>query len=292
MEDSKADNKKDGPAWREQDSLLGKISDVDVLPGTPFDPTSAYALIARDWQNWDNAVKPKVYVVGISGGVDSSTVAALACKIFGKDRVVGVSMPCDGQKDMWAVDLLFKTLGIKRIDIDIGDMFANLKQKLENNCLETTDDMKTNAPARLRMTTLFAVGQSVGGVVVNTCNYSESCQGYDTLFGDDCGSYAPIQDLVKTEVKALAAWLGLPDELANKTPIDGLQPLTDEEKLGITYADLDAFIRGTRDVGIALEAQILQRYARNKFKMDIVRLPGPKFNHMRNRIREIMEQKI
>lgn len=250
-----------------------------------FTPELAFGEIRQHWREWDTKVKPKTYVVGISGGIDSTCVAALACKIFGKDRVVGVSLPCDGQADMEDVNSAFAFLGIRRLTIDIGDAFASLKNGIENNGVELTDVCKTNMPARLRMTMLYGVAQSLGGVVVNTCNRSESVLGNDTLFGDDCGSYAPIQKLTKTEVKVIAAWLGVPDELVNKTPVDGLQPLTDEERLGITYAKVDDYIRSTGPVSIEEERLILDKFTKNKFKMEIVRIPGPEFGHFPDKLR-------
>ena len=250
-----------------------------------FTPELAFKEIEAHWKAWDAQVKPKCYVVGISGGIDSTCVAALACKIFGKDRVVGVSLPCDGQSDMDDVNSAFAFLGIRRLTIDIGDMFSLGKNAIENNGLEVNDVCKTNMPARLRMTMLYGVAQSLGGVVANTCNRSESVLGNDTLFGDDCGSYAPIQKLTKTEVKAIAAWLGVPDNLVNKTPVDGLQPLTDEERLGITYAKVDDYIRSTGPVSMVEESLILEKFIKNKFKMEIVRIPGPEFGHFPDKLR-------
>ena len=250
-----------------------------------FTPELAFEEIAQHWKNWDAQVRPRCYVIGISGGIDSTCVAALACEIFGKDRVVGVSLPCDGQKDMEDVNCAFGFLGIRRLTIDIGDMFSLGKNAIENNGLEVNDVCKTNMPARLRMTMLYGVAQCLGGVMVNTCQLSESYLGNDTLFGDDCGSYAPIQKLTKTEVKAIAAWLDVPDNLVNKTPIDGLQPLTDEERLGITYAKIDDYIRSTGPVSTVEEALILDKFIKNKFKMEIVRIPGPEFKQLPNKIR-------
>lgn len=250
-----------------------------------FTPELAFKEIAKHWQEWDAQVKPKAYVIGISGGIDSTCVAALACKIFGKDRVVGVSLPCDGQKDMEDVNKAFAWLGIRRLTMDIGDAFASLKNGIENNGVELTDVCKTNMPARLRMTALYGVAQCLGGVMVNTCNRSESALGNDTLFGDDCGSYGPIQKLTKTEVKAIAAWLRVPDDLVNKTPIDGLQPLSDEDRLGITYAKVDDYIRSTGPVSAEEKNLILSKFTKNMFKMQIVRVPGPEFGHFPDMLR-------
>lgn len=247
-----------------------------------FTPELAFKTIKKHWMAWDNEVKPKTYVIGISGGIDSTCVTALACKIFGKDRVVGVSLPCDGQKDMADVDAVFEHLDIKRVTIDIGDAFASLKNGIENNCIDLIDVCKTNMPARLRMTALYGVAQCLGGVMVNTCNLTEDVVGYSTLYGDNAGSYAPISKLTKTEVIQIAKWLGVPENLANKIPIDGLQPLTDEEKLGITYAKVDDLIRSTGPVSKADKAKVFELYTKNKFKLEIVNIPGPKFDEYPN----------
>ena len=250
-----------------------------------FTPEFAFKEIEAHWKAWDKSVKPKTYVIGISGGIDSTCVAALACRIFGKNRVVGVSLPCDGQKDMDDVNSAFAWLGIRCLTIDIGDAFASLKNSIENNCVELTDVCKTNMPARLRMTALYGVAQCLGGVMVNTCNLTEDVVGYSTLYGDNAGSYAPISKLTKTEVKAIAAWLGVPENLVNKIPVDGLQPLSDEDRLGITYAKVDDYIRSTGPVSTTEEALILDKFIKNKFKMEIVRVPGPDFAHYPDKLR-------
>ncbi len=237
-----------------------------------------FKTIETHWKEVDAIIKPSCYVIGISGGIDSTCVAALACKIFGKNRVVGVSLPCDGQKDMDDVNSAFAWLGIRRLTIDIGDAFNSLLTKCENNCLEITDVCKTNMPARLRMTTLYAVAQCINGFVVNTSNRSESILGNDTLFGDNCGSYAPVQRLVKTEIRNLAEYLGVPSLLVKKIPIDGLQPLSDEERLGVSYDDVDAFIRRWREIPENIVKIILSKYRANRFKIKMVKIDGPIFS--------------
>lgn len=216
--------------------------------------------------------------LGISGGKDSTVVAGLFAKMLGRDNVIGVSLPCDGQKDMSDVDKVFWHLGIRRATIDIGDAFHFIVNSLENNAIDVSCDTKTNLPARLRMSTLYAVAQSVGGIVLNTCNLSEDICSYSTIYGDCAGSYAPIQGLTVTEIIALGDWLGLPRELTYKTPVDGLQPLSDEEKLGFTYAKLDKFIRrneGTNE----FKEMIYKKYLSGKFKTDIVQIPQPRFDY-------------
>lgn len=250
-----------------------------------FTPELAFKTIEEHWRKWDIDVKPKHYIVGISGGVDSACAAALACRIFGKDRVIGVSLPCDGQKDMADVDKVFECLGIKRITIDIGDMFNIGINAIENQAVDVSYDTRTNMPARIRMTMLYGVAQSFGGVVVNTCNRSEDVIGYSTLYGDNAGSYAPITKLTKTEVIQITKWLGIPVSLAEKTPIDGLQPLADEQKLGITYAKIDDYIRSTGPVSESEKSLILDKFIKNKFKLEIVKIPGPDFGHYPDIIR-------
>ena len=242
------------------------------------DPETAFANISQQWKKWADENKLSNYVVGISGGVDSTCAAALAVKIFGKSNVIGVSLPCDGQNDMSDVDAVFEHLGIRRITVDIGDAFYNLKCGIESYGLEATEQCKTNMPARLRMTALFGIAQCVGSAVLNTCNRSESIVGYDTLFGDSCGSYAPLKMLTKTEVRELALWLGVPSHLAYKTSIDGLQPLTDEQKFGFSYAELDMFIRHAGEVSQKTADKIVGMYQRNKFKLEIINVPGPDFS--------------
>ena len=250
-----------------------------------FTPSLAYNEIKEHWRSWDALVKPKCYVIGISGGIDSTCVAALACKIFGKNQVVGVSLPCNGQADMLDVNKAFEHLGIKRIDIDIGDMFNLGINAIENNAIDVSDVCRTNMPARLRMTMLYGVAQSLDGIVLNTCQLTEDILGYATLYGDNAGSYAPLKGLTKTEVKMLAAWLGVPKKLVNKTPIDGLQPLSDEEKLGLKYDEVDKYIRHVGEVDANVESVIIEKFMKNRFKLEIVNIPGPEMPFLTNQIR-------
>ena len=153
-----------------------------------IEPDNAFAEISRNWKSWAAAFGAGIkMVVGISGGVDSTCVAALACRLFGPENVVGVSLPCDGQKDMSDVDAVFEHLKIKCVTIDIGDACFALKNSIENNAIGLTEQCVINMPARLRMTALFGIAQCLGGVVINTCNLSEDIVGYSTFGGDNMG---------------------------------------------------------------------------------------------------------
>lgn len=244
-----------------------------------FDPESVYNTIHNHWFEWTkhNAINNPYVVIGISGGKDSTVVAGLFVKMLGKDKVIGVSLPCNGQKDMLDVNKVFEYLGIKRLTLDIGTAFNSIINSIENCAIEVKYDTKTNLPARLRMSALYAVAQSVNGIVLNTCNRTEDNLGYSTWGGDNFGSYAAIQDLTVTEVIALGDWLGLPYELVHKTPIDGLQPLSDEEKLGMKYADVDKVIR-LNEGSDELKRKIKAKYLANKFKLEYLHLPGPMHN--------------
>jgi len=256
-----------------------------------FNPRSAYLRIRNHWQDWAKQVGASKWVVGISGGKDSTVVAGLGENIFGKENVYGVLMPNGAQKDIDDSREVCKHLGINAFTINIGgtyaklmnDVYAALFSAIEGR-LTLSEDTAINLPARLRMATLYAVAQTVGGMVLNTCNLSEDVSGFSTLFGDNAGSYAPIQGLTVTEIRQLGDWLGLPHHLIHKTPIDGLQHLSDEDKLGFTYADLDKYIR--EDEGSdEFKERINQMYRKNKFKTDIVRIPGPNFDDLGNFVR-------
>ena len=245
-----------------------------------FDETKVFNKIKEHWTNFMKSTNSTKCVIGISGGIDSTCTAALACKIFGKENVIGISLPCDEQADIVDVMAVFDYLQIKKLDFNIGDAFHSILNGVENNGLEVTDVTKTNLPARLRMATLYAFAQSIpGALVINTSNISESCMGYDTLFGDNCGSYAPIQKLTKTEVRKLASYIGVPEFLVMKTPIDGLQRYSDEERFGYSYEVLDNYIRkGPNYCSIVTMAAIIERFNSGKYKLDMVHIKGPEFD--------------
>ena len=170
-------------------------------------------------------------VIGISGGKDSSIAAALCVEALGKDRVIGVLMPCGEQHDIDMAYLLVNHLDIKHYVVNIKDAIEGLTKSIP---LELSNQSKVNLPPRIRMSTLYAVSQSCNGRVVNTCNLSEDWVGYSTRYGDAAGDFSPLCNLTVQEIKEIGRLLNLPAELVDKVPIDGLCGKTDEENLGFT----------------------------------------------------------
>lgn len=224
----------------------------------------------------DNATDSTKAVIGISGGKDSSVAAALCVEAIGKDRVIGVLMPQGEQADIDCSKLLVKHLGIKSYEINVGSAVSALMGEVGKE-LEISEQAKINMPPRIRMTTLYAVAQCVGGRVINTCNKSEDWVGYSTKFGDSAGDMSPMAELTVTEVIAIGDELGLPYELTHKVPIDGLCGKTDEENLGFTYAELDRYIRKETDLSDKpeLKAKIDGMHVRNLHKLELM----PKFDY-------------
>lgn len=211
-------------------------------------------------------------VVGISGGKDSSVVAALCVEALGADRVIGVLMPNGEQNDIQCAKDLVSYLGIKSVTINICKAYNAILQEMEENLSPViSDQTKTNLPARLRMATLYAVAQTRKGRVANTCNLSEDWVGYSTRYGDAAGDFSPLSRLTVNEVIQIGVALGLPNELVFKTPSDGLCGKTDEDNLGFTYEFLDRYIR-TGDYGkdTKTAARIDELHKKNEFKLQLM----------------------
>lgn len=210
-------------------------------------------------------------VVGISGGKDSSVVAALCVEALGKDRVIGVLMPCGQQADIDMAQLLVSHLGIKSYTVNVENAVKGIINELEGlDDLEISAQSRTNLPPRIRMSTLYAISQCVNGRVANTCNLSEDWVGYSTRYGDSVGDFSPLSRLTVAEVKEIGRLLGLPEILVDKVPIDGLCGKTDEENLGFTYAALDKYIREGICEDEELKARIDSMHKRNLFKLELM----------------------
>ena len=208
-------------------------------------------------------------VVGISGGKDSSVTAALCVEALGKDRVIGVLMPCGVQSDIDCAQHLVKHLGIKNFTINILEAVEAVKKQISAE-MEFSGQAGINLPPRIRMSVLYAVSQCNNGRVANTCNLSEDWVGYATRYGDGAGDFSPLANLTVQEIKKIGMVLGLPEELVNKKPIDGLCGKTDEDNLGFTYAVLDRYIREGVIDDEEIKAKIDRMHAANLFKLQLM----------------------
>lgn len=215
-------------------------------------------------------------VIGISGGKDSSIVAALCVEALGKDRVIGVLMPNGVQKDIGDAIKLVEYLDIKYTTVDIEDAVDGVLNNILDiyipkiygyNEINISKQTEINLPSRIRMTTLYAVSQSVNGRVANTCNLSEDWVGYSTRYGDSAGDFSPLSNLTVTEVKEIGYALGLPKELIEKTPSDGLCDKSDEDNLGFTYDVLDRYIRTGKIEDKKIKEKIDELHRKNAFKL-------------------------
>ena len=209
-------------------------------------------------------------VIGISGGKDSSVCAALCVEALGRDRVIGVLMPNGTQSDIADSRQLIEHLGIRSVTLNIAGAVDAIHTQLRAARIAATAQTEINLPPRIRMSVLYAVSQSMNGRVINTCNLSEDWVGYSTRYGDSAGDVSLLGKLTVQEVKALGRELGLPENLVDKTPSDGLCGSTDEQKLGFTYAVLDRYIRE----GICEDESVRQRidslHKQNKFKLELI----------------------
>ena len=206
-------------------------------------------------------------VVGISGGKDSSIVAALCVEALGRDRVIGVLMPCGEQHDIDMAKLLVDTLGIRHYIVNIKDAVEGITNAIP---FELSEQSRTNLPPRVRMATLYAVSQTHNGRVANTCNLSEDWVGYSTRYGDSAGDFSPCSHLTVQEMKEIGRLIGLPDVLVDKVPIDGLCGKTDEDNLGFTYAELDRYIRTGEIEDLDKKAKIDRMHKMNLFKLQLM----------------------
>ena len=209
-------------------------------------------------------------VIGISGGKDSSVCAALCVQALGKDRVIGVLMPNGTQSDIADSRQLVEYLGIRSVTVNIAGAVDAIHTQLRTARIAATAQTEINLPPRVRMSVLYAVSQSMNGRVINTCNLSEDWVGYSTRYGDSAGDVSLLGKLTVQEVKALGREMGLPENLVEKTPSDGLCGSSDEQKLGFSYAVLDRYIREGDCEDPVIREKIDELHRANRFKLELI----------------------
>lgn len=209
-------------------------------------------------------------VIGISGGKDSSVCAAVCVEALGKERVIGVLMPNGTQSDISDSRQLVEHLGIRNVTINVADAVNAVHTQLQKVGIVVSNQTEINLPPRIRMSVLYALSQSMNGRVINTCNLSEDWVGYSTRYGDSAGDVSLLGKLTVQEVKALGRELGLPENLVEKTPSDGLCGSTDKQKLGFSYAVLDRYIREGVCEDMAIKDRIDRLHRANRFKLEVL----------------------
>ena len=240
--------------------------------------------VIKDLKNWIkeyvNNAYAKGVVLGMSGGKDSLVVAKLCADALGTDKVFGVIMPNGPMIDKNDAIKTCKLLGIKYTTLDISACYNSIIEntKFALNSLELSDVTTINTAPRVRMTTLYAIAGTLNYLVANTSNLSEASVGYTTKWGDNIGDFAPLANFTKSEVCEIGLMLGLPNDLVNKIPSDGLSGKSDEDKLGFSYSELDTFIRNGKK-GEKFDI-IHKKYKASQHKRDgAVKYPYNKTNY-------------
>lgn len=228
-------------------------------------------------------------VIGISGGKDSSVVAALCVEALGKDRVIGIMMPQGKQADIGYSVMLCEFLGIDNFCLNIEEAYKSIRSQVKETLNgHFSQQSAINMPPRLRTVVVRTYCQNLNGRMANTSNLSEDYVGYFTIDGDDRGDFAPLANLTVGEVKAIGRELGLPKELIEKTPIDGLCGKTDEENLGFTYDVLDRYIRTGEIDDLEAKKKIDYLHEKNAFKLKEM----PKFKYVSDEFTKAVERTV
>lgn len=221
----------------------------------------------RDW--FEHNGKGCRAVLGMSGGKDSTVAAALCAQALGPDKVTGVAMPSLGQS-LNEADEICSYLGIRYLCVPIGGIAAEFGKISLSAGEEMSVQAEQNIPPRIRMTVLYAISQSEGGRVVNTCNLSEDYIGYATRWGDAAGDFCPLGGLTVQEIRGIGHAMGLPSKWVDKTPDDGLpHSCSDEQKFGFTYEVLDRYIRTGVCDDPDVKEKIDRMHRNNLFKLSM-----------------------
>lgn len=212
-------------------------------------------VIVKFLQDYLASCHAKGYVLGLSGGVDSSLVAALARKAVGKDKLTCIMMPIDSHpSDLKDAIEVANALDINYHVLDGSNSYYETLKEFERQGLSLDKMSMSNLKVRIRMTMLYAYGQSHGYLVLGTDNMDERYTGYFTKYGDGAADLLPIVYLTKGEVVKASKLLGVPTHLAERTPSAGLfEGQTDEKEMGVTYKDLDNYLLGKEIDGNAKE---------------------------------------
>ncbi len=218
-----------------------------------------------DWiKDYKNNSGAKGFVLGVSGGKDSAVVASLLVKAVGSENVFGVLMPNGVQPDISDSQAVCEHLGIEYTTVNINGAFESLVKVLPSTNVAET---KINIQPRLRMTTLYAIASEKNYLVVGTGNASEKYVGYFTKWGDGAFDLNPIAEFTTEEVVKIGEHLGTFTGALYKNPSDGISGSSDEEKMGVSYKEVNEFIANGSIADKAHEQIIITRNKQNQHKM-------------------------
>ncbi len=234
------------------DTAVGSDSIAKPMPNVEEECWNALVLGTRDYLHKTNG---NGVIIGISGGIDSAMVAAIAVEALGKDKVEGVLLPSPytSAESIEYSEKLCKNLGIKYHNVAINPMFEAFKTALDpvfNNIAKTENDVtEENIQARIRGITLMAIANRKGYLVLNTGNKSESSMGYCTLYGDSIGALGLIGDVPKTLLYSMANWYNnkfktktIPQGIIDRPPTAELRPNQLDSDSLPPYAELDPMV--------------------------------------------------
>ena len=240
-----------------------------------FNPVEARDRLVEKIREFVHGAGVSRVALGISGGKDSTVASALCARALGRENVYGVLMPDGVQKDIADSMAVCRATGINYRIVNINEMHNALLKAVEAGSNGEIDDYpvpfseesNVNVGPRLRMTTLRYVAQALGAFVCGTGNLSEATVGYCTKDGDTSCDFALLGALTSVEVVRVGLTLPeLPRDLVEKTPADGLSGQSDEERMGLTYADIHAYIRLGTCGDAEIDAKIRRREAANRHK--------------------------
>ena len=234
----------------------------------------------RDYYRKNNL---KGAVLGISGGKDSGVVAGIMCKALGPENVVGLTLPCHSKEaDAADAKLVAEKFGFELLNIDLTNVFDAFRTealKLGDFTDEELKNSDINLKPRLRMASVYYMAALLsatrGGtyIVPGTSNACELYVGYFTKGGDSVYDIAPIYSLTVDEVIKVGEVLGVPEKVLYRTPDDGISGLSDEDKLGVKYADIGKVIRGEEvDENEKKKIEVLHKKAAHKFNIPVYRI--------------------
>lgn len=212
-----------------------------------------------------NNAGAKGVVLGLSGGIDSAVVGALAKKAF-PNNSLGIIMPCESnEQDEKDARLVAEAIGLKIEKVDLTDTY---RQLIKDSFVSENKMAKSNIKPRLRMTTLYYYAQENNYLVLGCSNASELYIGYFTKYGDSGSDLIPLAEYLKDEVYELAKELQIPQEVITKQPTAGLwEAQTDEKEMGFTYKELNAHIREQKvDEKIAEKIERMHKNSEHKRK--------------------------